>query len=138
MAPVLSTWAGTDPDHGNPAMRGRRYAIPFEAVWTETIALVDRSPRWTRIHVDDGCGVVRAEARTRLLHFVDDVEIRLSLDMDGQTRVDLTSRSRTGKWDLGTNGRRIRGFLRALDRALDASPDQVLPPEEGRPASRTG
>lgn len=67
---------------------------------------------------DDVTGVIRAEARTPVFRFVDDVEIRIGLDADAQTRVDLTSASRVGRWDLGTNARRIRGFLRGLDRRL--------------------
>jgi hypothetical protein len=36
----------------------------------------------------------------------------------GMTRVDVSSQSRVGRGDLGTNARRIARFLHALDRKL--------------------
>jgi uncharacterized protein (DUF1499 family) len=92
-------------------------------------------PRWFLLDADDQAGVIRAEAQTFLFRFTDDVLIQIGLDVDAQTRVDVTSRSRKGRTDLGTNGRRIRKFLRALDRALDARPELVLPPEDGLPVA---
>jgi uncharacterized protein (DUF1499 family) len=59
-----------------------------------------------------------AEARTALWRFVDDVVIRVSLDGDGMTRVDVVSQSRVGSGDFGVNARRIARFLHALDRHL--------------------
>jgi uncharacterized protein (DUF1499 family) len=79
--------------------------------------------------------VIRAEAQRFLFRFTDDVLVQIGLDADAQTRVDLTSRSRKGRTDLGTNGRRIKKFLRALDRALDVRPELVLPPEDGLPVT---
>ena len=38
----------------------------------------------------------------------------------------MTSRSRKGKGDLGTNLRRIDRFMRRLDRNLDARPEEIL------------
>jgi uncharacterized protein (DUF1499 family) len=117
-------------------MRGRRYAIPFQRVWTEAVEVVIAgAPRWRLLDADDERGVIRAEARTLLFRFVDDVEILVRLDADAQTRVDLSSRSRRGMFDLGVNGRRIRRFLHQLDRAVGATPELVLPPEEGVAAS---
>ncbi len=122
----------TRPDHPDPRLRGRRYAIPFDAVWTAALGqIATGGSRWQLVDADDQTGVIRAEAATRLFRFVDDVEIRVGLDHDAQTRVDLTSRSRVGNSDLGTNARRIRRFLRDLDRRLGAGPAQLLPPEAG-------
>lgn len=134
MPRFFRAWAATRPDHSNPKMRGRRYAIPFQRVWSTALGLLfNGDPRWTLVHADDERGLIRAEARTRLLKFADDFEVHVGLDVDGQTRVDVTSRSRKGKWDLGTNGRRIRRYLRDLDRALNVRPELVLPPEDGQP-----
>lgn len=127
-----TTSASTRPDHPDPRLRGRRYAIPFQRVWTEAVGLIsNRSRSWTLIEADDQNGLIRAEAKTLVLRFVDDVEIHVSLDADAQTRVDVSSRSRQGKTDFGTNARRIRRYLRRLDRGLGAGPGVILPPEEG-------
>jgi len=124
--------AATAPDHPDHRMRGRRYAIPFQEVWEAVGVLAGGGLRgWTLVEADDMAGTVRAEARTPLFRFTDDVEIRVRLDRDAQTRVDLVSASRVGKGDLGANARRIRWFLRRLDRELDVVPSQVLAPEEG-------
>jgi len=126
----------TRPNHPNPELRGRRYAIPFDRVWAAALKIVEEgSPRWVLLEANDQAGFIRAEAQTLLFRFVDDVLVQIGLDVDAQTRVDVTSRSRKGKTDLGTNGRRIRKFLRALDRALDARPELVLPPEDGLPVT---
>lgn len=85
-------------------------------------------PRWTVVGADDETGVVDAEAKTLVFRFIDDVRIRVGLDENGQTRVDAESASRVGKADLGTNARRIGRFLRELDAALGARPEEVLEP----------
>ncbi len=124
--------AATAPDHPDPRLRGRRYDIHFQEVWEATRALADGGmARWTLVEADDLAGRVRAEARTRVFRFVDDVEIRVRLDRDAQTRVDLVSASRVGKADLGMNARRIRRFLKRLDRELEAPPSRILAPEKG-------
>lgn len=118
--------------HPDPRMRGRRYAIPFHSVWTRIVELVgEAEPRWHLISSEEDEGVIRIEVRTGLLGWVDDVEIRVQLDQDAQTRVDMESASRVGVVDFGTNGRRIRRFLNRLDGVLDAGPTTILPPEGG-------
>jgi uncharacterized protein (DUF1499 family) len=92
--------------------------VPFERVWSEALGLARGRAGWTVTEADDMAGVIRVEARTLVFRFVDDVEIRVRLDENAQTRVDLTSASRVGKSDLGTNARRIGFFLAALDRRL--------------------
>ncbi len=109
--------AETNPAARDRRLRGRTYPVPFQHVWTAALALARRRRGWTVLHADDLEGTIRAEART-LLHFVDDVEIRVGLDENAQTRVDLRSASRVGFADLGKNPRRIGRFLRALDREL--------------------
>lgn len=111
--------AATSEDDADPRLRGRLYAIPFEQVWQAARALAGGGlRRWQIISSDDQEGVINAEATTLLFRFVDDVVIRITLDADAQTRVDMTSRSRKGAFDLGTNARRLGTFLRALDRKL--------------------
>lgn len=130
--PRFANWAITAPDHRDPRLRGRRYAIPFDRVWAAAMELARGGLRgWRVAHHDEVQGVIRAWVTTLVMRFVDDVEIRVGLDEDAQTRVDLSSASRQGRWDLGTNARRIRRFLKRLDRKLEAPPDLILAPEEG-------
>lgn len=111
--------AETAPAAEDPRLRGRTYAIPFDAVWRAASDLADGGLRgWSLITADDYDGVIHAESRTLLLRFVDDISIRIHLDENAQTRVDARSASRKGKADFGTNARRVARFMRALDRRL--------------------
>jgi uncharacterized protein (DUF1499 family) len=117
--------AQTAPDEPDPRLRGRTYAIPFDRVWEAARRLANGGlRRWHVVESDDYEGVIRATSTTFALRMVDDVEIRIGLDQNAQTRVDVRSASRKGVADLGTNARRIGRFLRALDKQLtrDAKP----------------
>jgi len=119
--------ARTDPHAEDPRLHGRTYAIPFERVWYAALGLADGGLRgWRVMRADDEAGTIQAESRTPVFRFVDDVDVEVGLDANGQTRVDLRSASRVGKADLGRNPRTIGRFLTRLDRALDARPDQIL------------
>jgi hypothetical protein len=122
--------AETDPASRDPGLRGRSYAIPFDRVWQAATLLADQElAGWTVVSWNDRDGVIKAEARTRLFRLTDDVTIRICLDENAQTRVDMVSESRKGKADLGTNARRIRRFFSHLDRKLAASEREILGPE---------
>ena len=119
--------AATDPCHADPRLRGRTYAIPFDRVWTESLALAGGGlSRWRVLHADDEAGLIHAGSTTLVFRFVDDVRISITLDENAQTRVDLESRSRKGRGDLGRNPRTLRRFLRALDRRLGATSREIL------------
>lgn len=60
-------------------------------------------------------GRLEAVATTPMMRFKDDVVVRLRPEGSG-TRVDVRSRSRIGRHDLGTNARRIQEFLDRLQR----------------------
>lgn len=107
--------AHTRPDHPDTRLRGRAYAVPFATVWTAALETATSQTRWTVTESDPRAGEIVAESRTLLWRFTDDVRIRVSLDADGNTRVDLESASRKGSADLGTNARRIARFLHGLD-----------------------
>ncbi|MFO7894882.1 MAG: DUF1499 domain-containing protein [Longimicrobiales bacterium] len=112
--------AFTSPDAGDSRMRGRTYAIPFEDVWQASLRLVDGElRRWQLLEADDREGIIRGVARGLSDRFSSAVTIRITLDHNAQTRVDALSASRSGRYDLGSNARRLRKFFRSLDRALE-------------------
>jgi uncharacterized protein (DUF1499 family) len=110
--------AWTDPESPERRLQGRAYPVPFSQVWEAALETARTRPRWTVTEASPRRGEIAAEARTVLWRFVDDVTIRVSLDGDGMTRVDVVSQSRVGAADLGVNARRIARFLHALDRHL--------------------
>jgi len=58
---------------------------------------------------DPRAGVFDARDTTRIFRFVDDISVRVRPDGDG-SRIDLRSKSRDGRGDLGANAARIRAF----------------------------
>jgi hypothetical protein len=122
--------AETSPQAEDARLRGRTYAVPFEDVWRAALGLADGGRRgWRLISADDETGEIVAEARTLVFGFVDDVTLRIVLDADAQTRIDMRSASRTGRADLGTNARRIADFFRRLDTLVrQPSPRDPLHP----------
>lgn len=108
----------TTPTASDRRLRGRTYAIPFEHVWQTALKLTDGGLfRWTRIDADDAEGVILASSRS-LAGAMHDIMIRVTLDENGQTRVDASAQARKPLSDFGRSKRRLRRFFRALDRAL--------------------
>ena len=66
---------------------------------------------WQIVADDDATGMIEAIDTTLLLRFKDDVVIRVVGTAEG-SRVDVRSRSRVGRSDLGKNAARIREFIR--------------------------
>ena len=78
---------------------------------------VARGRGWEIVAAVPEEGRLEATDRTRWFGFRDDIVVRVRSDGPG-TRVDVRSVSRVGRSDLGTNARRIRGFMDALRTAL--------------------
>lgn len=112
--------AETSPTAEDPHLRTRFYPLSHETVWNSVQQVAALQPGWTVTKRDPVEGTLEAEARTRLLKFVDDVTIRVRPASGERVSVDLLSRSRVGKGDFGANARRIRRFLEALDGTLAA------------------
>ena len=121
--------AHTDPASPDARLVGRTYAIPFELVWNSAVGLARGGMRgWTVSSADDLTGVIIASTATRVFAIRDDVRVRIGLDQNGQTRVDLSCKSRTERASLGRHRRAIARFLDRLDRQLDARPGRIIDP----------
>ena len=68
---------------------------------------------WQIVREDPSAGRIEAVATTRWFGFKDDVVVRITADGTG-SRVDMRSKSRVGRSDLGTNAQRIRAYQRRL------------------------
>lgn len=80
-----------------------------DAAWRALVAHIEAQPRFDI--KDQRADYLRAEARTRLLRFVDDVEFSLRA---GENQIAMRSASRLGYSDLGTNRRRLESIRQAL------------------------
>ena len=72
---------------------------------------------WELTTVDEAAARIEAVAVSRIFHFVDDVVIEL-FQNGPDIEVQMRSRSRMGRSDLGANSARIRAYLAALDAEL--------------------
>ena len=96
-----------------PVGAGRAFALA-----RETAAGM---PAWVVTGADSAAGRIEATATTRWFGFQDDVVIRVMARGGGggadSATVDMRSKSRVGKSDVGANAARIRAYFKALERA---------------------
>jgi hypothetical protein len=72
---------------------------------------------WEVVGRDAAAGTIEAVDTTKWFGFKDDIAIRLTPAQDGSpnlSRVDIRSKSRVGRSDIGTNARRIRAYAERL------------------------
>ncbi len=68
---------------------------------------------WEVVGRDAAAGTIEAVDTTKWFGFKDDIAIRVSA-ADTGSRLDIRSKSRVGRSDLGTNAQRIRAYLQQL------------------------
>jgi uncharacterized protein (DUF1499 family) len=88
-------------------------SAPPDEVFQKALALAREQPRWQVTAVDPQARTFEGFVETRLFRFRDDFIVRVQADGTG-SRVDMRSKSRVGKGDLGANAQRIELFLQAL------------------------
>jgi uncharacterized protein (DUF1499 family) len=122
---------------GDPAGLGRDMAYPADFVPqvrqaypdlatirvssdpAQALALCEQTARalgWEVVAVDAAAGTLLARQTSRVFRFVDDVLVRVRPADGGGARVDLRSKSRDGRGDMGVNAARIRAFAEKLPR----------------------
>jgi uncharacterized protein (DUF1499 family) len=112
-----------------PDLVPQRYRAGPERVFDAALHAIQRLSRWTLITARPDTGEIRAEARTLVLRFVDDVHIKVapadtgaelpeSLTGQERTVVGVRSASRVGRADFGQNARNVREFFEELTRQL--------------------
>jgi uncharacterized protein (DUF1499 family) len=83
------------------------------------LALAEETARglgWEVVGSDPASGTLLARETTRIFRFVDDVVVRVRPAEGGGAIVDVRSKSRDGRGDLGANAARIRAFAEKLPR----------------------
>jgi uncharacterized protein (DUF1499 family) len=105
-----------------------RVSAPPDAVFEKAVALAREQPRWQVTAVDPQARTFEGVVETGLFRFRDDFVVRVRPDGEA-TRVDMRSKSRVGKGDLGANAMRIEQFLQGLGSRTGAGTEK---PEAGR------
>lgn len=108
---------GATPEY--PDIQPQRFAAPPTTVF-HAAAAVARTMGWETTKQDMASGVIEAVATTPLMRFKDDVSITVTGMGDGSV-VNVRSRSRLGKGDMGANAKRIRAFQQELATRVPAA-----------------
>jgi uncharacterized protein (DUF1499 family) len=97
-------------------------AMPVDSAFSLAAAVAREMSGWRLVDQDRREGRIEATATTPWFGFRDDVVIRVT-SASGIARVDVRSKSRVGRGDVGANANRIRAYLERL-RARDPTPIQ--------------
>ncbi len=95
---------------GYPALGPKIVAAAPDIVFDRVLAALEELPDTRVIDAVRSEGRIEAVATSRIFRFADDIVVRLRPVANG-TRVDVRSRSRDGKSDLGVNAARIENIL---------------------------
>jgi uncharacterized protein (DUF1499 family) len=102
-----------------PDVQPLMMAMPVDSAFTLALRAA-REMGWELVDQNRRDGRIEATATTPWMGFKDDVVIRVS-SASGISRVDVRSKSRVGRGDVGANAKRVRAYLAKL-RASDPNP----------------
>lgn len=91
-------------------------SVPPQEVIDEIVTLIVERD-WEMVSINRQQGRVEATEKLAWFGFKDDVVLRIT-ETDTGTRIDMRSKSRIGRGDIGVNAARIESFLRDLESRL--------------------
>ena len=91
------------------------------AVMSAAARIVRETPRWEITRQDDAQGELEGVATSMIFRFKDDFIVTVAPAAAGGSIVQMRSKSRDGKSDLGANAARIREFFARLREEVGAS-----------------
>jgi uncharacterized protein (DUF1499 family) len=97
------------------AVRAARLEGPAAEAHRRALAVARTTPGWKVTYQSPVDGTLEAVATTPVFGFHDDVAIRVRPGLRGGSRIDVRSKSRDGKGDLGANAARIRRFVQTVE-----------------------
>ncbi|EED30527.1 hypothetical protein NOR53_633 [gamma proteobacterium NOR5-3] len=95
-----------------PDIKTLTLAMPADQTFARALEVVE-AMGWELVASEPADGRIEATETTFWFGFKDDVVIRVAGTADG-SRLDVRSKSRVGKSDVGANAERIRKFVKAL------------------------
>jgi uncharacterized protein (DUF1499 family) len=96
-----------------PDVRTLEYSKPAAATFSDALEVAEKMG-WDIVAARSEDGHIEATATTLWFGFKDDVVIRVMPTSSG-SRLDIRSKSRVGRSDVGANAERIRAFVAALE-----------------------
>lgn len=99
---------------GYPDLRALETPLEPTAAFERVLDAIRNLPRTELVAIAGEQGLVEAKQSSALFHFVDDFVVRVRPGANGGSRIDMRSKSRDGKGDLGVNAARIRDVFAAV------------------------
>ena len=100
---------------GYPELRSLELGVPPAQAFARAREAA-QALGWEVVAADERAGRLEAVATTRWFGFKDDIVVRVA-SAGGGSRIDVRSKSRVGRSDLGANARRIQDYLTAAGAA---------------------
>jgi len=119
-APNPTTYAGLETAKKQREAYPELQTLQYSQPKSELVAAVEQAANnlgWQLVNTNASAGVIEATDSTMWFGFKDDIVVRV-LDQGGERLVDIRSKSRMGKSDLGKNAERISLFIEELDQVL--------------------
>ena len=124
LAPRAEAGASNPPEHpgadaalqqraGYPDIQPLRVAANPAETFDKALAIAE-SMEWEIAAADRDAFRIEAVATSLFYEFKDDIVVRVSPGSAGGSRVDMRSKSRVGRSDVGVNAARIRAFMAKL------------------------
>ncbi len=111
---LTSNVVETSDDHSFPELRTRVFELEPDELLDYARRACERLG-WDDVGVDPQQRKVRAQVRTPLLRFVDDLEARVEQAGPKSAKLDVRSSSRIGRGDLGANARHVLDLYETVD-----------------------
>lgn len=97
-----------------PDVKPRIFDAPADRIFSRVVRQINAPGGHMEVTYEDAAtGIVEGVAISRMFHWRDDFIVRVR-EADGKTVVDMRSKSRDGKGDLGANAKRIKTFLASI------------------------
>lgn len=104
----------TRKDHPFPELRTRIFEVSADDL-VEYVKRASEQLGWKDTGVDLEYKRVRAQVRTPLLGFIDDLEARVQAEGLDSAELEVRSSSRIGRGDFGANARHVLDLYQAVD-----------------------
>lgn len=98
-------------------LRPARVPLGKAEAFAKARGIAERTPSWKVTATDPEAGTIEAVATSRLFGFQDDIVIRVREEGPGTSRIDIRSKSRDGRGDMGVNAARIHAFIAEAESA---------------------
>ncbi|MGM8886691.1 DUF1499 domain-containing protein [Psychrobacter sp. 1U2] len=119
-APNPAAYAGIETARKQREAYPELQTLQYSQPKAELVAAVEQAANnlgWQLVNTDSRSGLIEATDATMWFGFKDDVVVRVE-DTGEERLVDIRSKSRMGKSDLGKNAERITAFIKELDAVL--------------------